>query len=55
MTSAPTDLILGDTFLRNAYTLFNFGTWARADAVSPYMQVISVSLIAFFLIQLDRC
>lgn len=35
-------MILGDTFLRNAYALFNYGNWTRADDGAPYMQLLSV-------------
>ena len=36
------DIILGDTFMRNVYTLYNFGNWTRAQDESPYIQLLSV-------------
>ena len=37
-------MLLGDTFLRNAYTLYNLGV-GNANAVQdgPYVQLLSVS------------
>ena len=37
-----TDFILGDTFLRNVYSLFDFGTWTNGVTSPPYMQLLSV-------------
>lgn len=36
------DMILGDTFLRNAYTLFNFGNWTTPGSPGPYLQLLPV-------------
>ena len=36
------DLILGDTFLRNVYALFDYGNWTRADDGPPFVQLLSV-------------
>ncbi|KAH0585943.1 Pregnancy-associated glycoprotein 2 [Termitomyces sp. J132] len=38
------DMILGMSFLRNAYTLLDFGSWADgADGQKPYIQLASVT------------
>ncbi|KDQ56724.1 hypothetical protein JAAARDRAFT_36213 [Jaapia argillacea MUCL 33604] len=37
------DSILGDTFLRNAYALFDFGRWATPGTNDPFMQLLSVT------------
>ncbi|KAG6856242.1 hypothetical protein H0H87_006175 [Tephrocybe sp. NHM501043] len=38
------DMILGMSFLRNAYTLLNFGTWANgASGEHPFIQLSSVT------------
>ncbi|KAG6915624.1 hypothetical protein DXG01_010663 [Tephrocybe rancida] len=38
------DMILGMSFLRNAYTLLNFGSWANgASGEHPYIQLSSVT------------
>lgn len=42
------DMILGDTFLRNVYALYNYGAWTRADDGSPYIQLVSVRVIPLF-------
>lgn len=39
------DFILGDSFLRNAYALFNFGNWTNSSSEQmPYIQLLSVSM-----------
>ena len=45
-SSEGVDIILGDSFMRNVYAVFNFGNWtnATAGATPPYMQLLSVSL-----------
>jgi hypothetical protein len=35
-------MILGDTFLRNAYAVYNFGNWTRPEEGPPYIQLVSV-------------
>lgn len=40
--SAAADVILGDTFLRNVYTLYNFGNWTRESDPPPFIQLLSV-------------
>jgi len=39
------DMILGMSFLRNAYTLLDYGTWIEGgtDQQSPFMQMLSVT------------
>lgn len=39
------DFILGDSFMRNVYALFNFGSWTNSSesAPPPYIQLLSVS------------
>ncbi|KAG6836699.1 hypothetical protein H0H93_004675 [Arthromyces matolae] len=38
------DMILGMSFLRNAYTLLNFGSWANgASGDNPYIQLLSTT------------
>lgn len=37
------DFILGDAFLRNAYTLFNYGNWTTTNSEAPYVQILPVS------------
>jgi len=37
------DFILGDSFLRNAYSLFFFGEWTNSGTGTPYMQVLSIT------------
>ena len=44
VTGNGVDTILGDAFMRNVYTLFNYGSWAKVGADDPpYIQLISVS------------
>ncbi|KDQ57375.1 hypothetical protein JAAARDRAFT_194518 [Jaapia argillacea MUCL 33604] len=38
------DIILGDTFLRNVYALFDFGRWAMPGTSDPFVQLLSVHL-----------
>lgn len=38
------DVILGDTFLRNTYALYNFGNWTRPGDSGPYIQVLGVGV-----------
>ena len=42
-TSQDVDVILGDAFLRNVYTLFNYGNWTTPGTSLPYVQLLSVS------------
>ncbi|KDQ57373.1 hypothetical protein JAAARDRAFT_36005 [Jaapia argillacea MUCL 33604] len=37
------DIILGDTFLRNAYALFDFGRWATPGTSDPFVQLLSTT------------
>jgi len=37
------DLLLGDSFLRNVYSLFFFGEWTNSGEGIPYMQVLGVT------------
>lgn len=37
------DFILGDSFLRNVYTLYDFGSWAKVGDTPPFMQILSVT------------
>lgn len=39
------DFLLGDSFLRNVYSLYDFGNWTTAGTDGPFMQILSVSLI----------
>ena len=39
-------MILGAPFLRNVYSLFNFGTLTRANDNAPFMQFLSVSYLS---------
>lgn len=41
------DVILGDTFLRNTYALYNFGNWTRPGDSGPYIQVLGVRIFSF--------
>lgn len=42
MAEVELDIILGDAFMRNAYSLFNFGNWTTPGAEPAYMQILSV-------------
>ena len=53
------DFILGDSFLRNAYTLFDYGNWTNNSASAPFVQLLSVSFLSHrsqrsFLIDTDH-
>ncbi|KDQ58028.1 hypothetical protein JAAARDRAFT_193505 [Jaapia argillacea MUCL 33604] len=37
------DIVLGDTFLRNVYALFDFGRWATSGTGDPFVQLLSVT------------
>lgn len=39
------DFILGDSFMRNVYAVFNFGNWTNTTegAAPPYIQLLPVS------------
>lgn len=38
------DMILGMSFLRNTYSLFNFGEWGNRDSdAKPYIQLVSIT------------
>ncbi|KDQ59377.1 hypothetical protein JAAARDRAFT_34102 [Jaapia argillacea MUCL 33604] len=37
------DVVLGDTFLRNTYVLFDFGRWATPGTSDPFVQPLSVT------------
>ncbi|CAL1702627.1 unnamed protein product [Somion occarium] len=41
--NAGVDFILGDAFLRNVYSLFDFGNWAKVGDGFPFMQILSVT------------
>ncbi|THG98974.1 hypothetical protein EW026_g3293 [Hermanssonia centrifuga] len=43
LESEDLDILLGDTFLRNAYVVYNFGNWTRADDGLPSMQIMSTT------------
>ncbi|KAI0078010.1 acid protease [Panus rudis PR-1116 ss-1] len=43
VNSGAIDFILGDTFLRNVYTLYDFGRWATVGKNDPYMQVLKLT------------
>lgn len=34
--------LLGDMFLRNVYSLYDFGNWTEAGDAGPFMQLLSV-------------
>ena len=36
------DFILGDTFMRNVYSLFDFGNFAKVGDSDPFIQLLSV-------------
>lgn len=38
-----TDFILGDAFLKNVYSVYDFGNWTEVGTGEPYMQILSVS------------
>ncbi|OBZ76478.1 Aspartic protease [Grifola frondosa] len=42
-TDSGQDFLLGDSFLRNVYSVFNFGSLARAEDGAPYLQILSVT------------
>ncbi|KAF7789586.1 hypothetical protein EIP86_000532 [Pleurotus ostreatoroseus] len=37
------DFILGDSFLRNAYTLFDYGNWTNNTDSAPFVQLLSTT------------
>ncbi|THH26649.1 hypothetical protein EUX98_g7539 [Antrodiella citrinella] len=37
------DFILGDAFLRNVYSLYDFGDWASVGTTPPFMQILSTT------------
>jgi len=37
------DFLLGDSFLRNVYSLFNFGTFTPVGTTAPFMQILSIT------------
>ncbi|KAJ3554113.1 hypothetical protein NM688_g3271 [Phlebia brevispora] len=37
------DFILGDAFLRNVYSLYDYGNWATVGTTDPYMQILSIT------------
>ncbi len=39
------DLLLGDTFLRNVYSLFDFGSFITGNTNTPFIQLLSVRVI----------
>ncbi|KAK7681780.1 hypothetical protein QCA50_015127 [Cerrena zonata] len=41
--STSSDVSLGDVFLRNTYSLFEFGNWTNAGDGEPYIQLLSVT------------
>ncbi|TCD63158.1 hypothetical protein EIP91_005886 [Steccherinum ochraceum] len=41
--NAGVDFILGDSFLRNVYALYDFGSWAKVGDTAPFMQILSVT------------
>ncbi|TCD63153.1 hypothetical protein EIP91_005881 [Steccherinum ochraceum] len=47
--TANVDFTLGDTFMRNVYTLYDFGSWSKAASPpgkkkgAPFMQLLSVT------------
>ncbi|KAH8079070.1 aspartic peptidase domain-containing protein [Cristinia sonorae] len=43
LDDSDVDFILGDTFLRNVYSLYDFGSWARVGDTPPYMQILSIT------------
>lgn len=43
-SSEDYDIILGDSFMRNVYALFNFGNWTTPGDKPPYVQLLSVSV-----------
>ncbi|KAI0076665.1 acid protease [Panus rudis PR-1116 ss-1] len=40
---ADVEMILGTTFLRNVYSLYDFGSWARAGSTPPFTQLLSIT------------
>ena len=42
LTNLGLDFILGDSFMRNVYTLLNFGNWTNNSTDLPYAQLLSV-------------
>ena len=45
LSSQGADFILGDSFLRNVYALFNYGNWTTPGTELPYVQLLSVSRV----------
>ncbi len=43
-TYTRTDFVLGASFLRNVYILFNFGDYTSGRTGSPYIQLLSVRI-----------
>ncbi|KAJ3557413.1 hypothetical protein NM688_g1478 [Phlebia brevispora] len=43
LTSQGIDFVLGDAFLRNVYTLFNYGNWTDEGSDRPYVQLLSTT------------
>ena len=37
------DFILGDAFMRNVYTSFDFGNWIQGGTHDPFIQILSVT------------
>ncbi|KDQ56689.1 hypothetical protein JAAARDRAFT_36184 [Jaapia argillacea MUCL 33604] len=37
------DFLLGDAFLRNVYSLFDFGSWATTGGTDPFIQILSIT------------
>ncbi|OBZ66213.1 Aspartic protease [Grifola frondosa] len=37
------DFLLGDTFLRNVYSLFDYGNWTTVGDGTPFMQILSTT------------
>ena len=35
-------MVLGDTFMRNVYSLFDFGNFAKVGDSNPFIQLLSV-------------
>ncbi|KDQ56688.1 hypothetical protein JAAARDRAFT_36181 [Jaapia argillacea MUCL 33604] len=42
-TDSPNDVALGDSFLRNVYSLYDYGKWVTAGSTAPFIQLLSTT------------
>ena len=41
------DWLIGDSFMRNIYSLYDYGNQTSQTDGNPYMQILSVCIIVF--------